>query len=211
MDLGPIYQTTVSGQSSRVEELVQQAMAQSIPASQIISQCLIPAMTEVGARFERGEFYVAEMLMAARAMQTGIGVLKPFLVEGEFKTAGRVVMGTVKEDMHDIGKNLVCMMLEGGGFEVIDLGVDVHPEKFVKAVREAEPNIVGMSALLTTTMPAMRSTIEALLETGLRDKVKVLVGGAPLTRAYASQIGADGYAPDAPSAVRMSRELMGIE
>lgn len=211
MDLGPIYQTTVSGQSSRVEELVQQAMAQSIPASQIISQCLIPAMREVGARFERGEFYVAEMLMAARAMQTGIGVLKPFLVEGEFKTAGRVVMGTVKEDMHDIGKNLVCMMLEGGGFEVIDLGVDVHPEKFVKAVREAEPNIVGMSALLTTTMPAMRSTIEALLETGLRDKVKVLVGGAPLTRAYASQIGADGYAPDAPSAVRMSRELMGIE
>jgi len=137
-------------------------------------------MAEVGVRFERQEFYVPEMLIAARAMKTGLSILKPLLVEGELEMVGRVVMGTVKGDLHDIGKNLVCMMFEGAGFEVTDLGVDVAPERFVDAVREQKPTLVGMSALLTTTMPAMGSTIEAFVEAGLRDGVKVLVGGAPL-------------------------------
>lgn len=210
MDLQQIYERVIAGDAPGVKELVQQAVAEGVPPSEIISLYLIPAMTEVGARFERQEFYVPEMLIAARAMQTGLRVLKPLLVEGELETAGRVVMGTVKGDLHDIGKNLVCMMLEGAGFEVTDLGVDVGPEKFVKAVREEKPHIVGMSALLTTTMPAMRSTIETLVEAGLRGKMKVLVGGAPLTQAYADQIGADGYAPDAGSAARKAKELLGI-
>jgi 5-methyltetrahydrofolate--homocysteine methyltransferase len=151
------------------------------------------------------------MLIAARAMQRGLGVLKPLLVEGELETAGRVVMGTVKGDLHDIGKNLVSMMLEGAGFEVTDLGVDVPPERFVDTVGEKGPDIVGMSALLTTTMPAMGDTIQALVEAGLRDKVKVLVGGAPLTQAYADRVGADGYAPDATSALRKAKELLSLE
>jgi len=209
--LQKIYERVIAGDAPGVKVLVQQAVAEGVPPPEIISRYLIPAMTEVGARFERQEFYVPEMLIAARAMQTGLGVLKPLLVEGELKTAGQVVVGTVKGDLHDIGKNLVCMMLEGAGFEVTDLGVDVGPEKFVRTVRERKPDILGMSALLTTTMPAMRSTIEALVEAGLRDKVKVLVGGAPLTAAYANQIGADGYAPDAASAVRKAKESLGVE
>jgi 5-methyltetrahydrofolate--homocysteine methyltransferase len=151
-------------------------------------------MAEVSARFEREEFYVPEMLMAARAMQTGLGVLKPLLLEGELKTAGRVAMGTVRGDLHDIGKNLVSMMLEGAGLEVMNLGVNVPPEGFIDAVRESAPDIVGMSALFTSTIPAMKSTIQALADAGLRDKVKALVGGAPVTQSYADQIGADGYA-----------------
>jgi len=211
MDLQQIYERVIAGDARAVKELVEQALAKRVPPSEIISGYLIPAMTEVGARFERQEFYLPEMLIAARAMQTGLGVLKPLLVEGELETAGRVVVGTVKGDLHDIGKNLVCMMLEGAGFEVTDLGVDVPSEGFVDAVGKHKPDLVGMSALLTTTMPAIRSTIEALVEAGLRDKVSVLVGGAPLTQAYANQIGADGYAPDAGSAVRKARELLGIE
>lgn len=210
MDLQQIYERVVAGDTPGVKELVEQAVDEGVPPSGIISGYLIPAMTEVGARFERQEFYVPEMLIAARAMQTGLGILKPLLVEGELETAGQVVMGTVKGDLHDIGKNLVSMMLEGAGFEVTDLGVDVAPERFVDAVREQKPGLVGMSALLTTTMPAMASTSKALVEAGLRDKVKVLVGGAPLTQTYADQIGADGYAPDAGSAVRKARELLGI-
>jgi len=211
MDLQQIYERVIAGDAPGVKELVEHAVAGGVPPSEIISGYLIPAMTEVGARFERQEFYVPEMLIAARAMKTGLSVLNPLLVEGELETAGHVVMGTVKGDLHDIGKNLVCMMLEGAGFEITDLGVDVGPEKFVKAVREQKPDIVGMSALLTTTMAAMRSTIEALVEAGLRNGVKVLVGGAPLTRAYANQIGADGYAPDPGSAVRKAKELLGME
>lgn len=211
MDLQQIYERVIAGDAPGVNKRVEQPVAECVSPSEIISQYLIPAMTEVGARFERGEFYVPEMLIAARAMRTGLGVLKPLLVEGELKTAGRVVMGTVKDDLHDIGKNLVSMMLEGAGFEVTDLGVDVGPEEFLEAVRGEKPDIVGMSALLTTTMPAMKSTIEALVEAGLRDKVKVLVGGAPLTQAFAYQVGADGYAPDAGSAVRKAKELLGIE
>lgn len=210
MELQQIYDRVIMGDAPGVKALVQQAIGEGVPPSEIISGYLIPAMGEVGARFERQEFYIPEMLIAARAMQTGLTVLKPLLVEGELESAGCVVMGTVKGDLHDIGKNLVSMMLEGAGFEVIDLGVDVGPERFVEAVREEKPDIVGMSALLTTTMPAMRGTIEALIEAGLREKVKMLVGGAPLTQSYADQIGADGYAPDAGAAVRKAKELLGI-
>jgi len=211
MDLREIYEKTVAGDAPAVEDLVKRAVAEGVPASRIISQHLIPAMAEVGDRFERQEFYVPEMLIAARAMQRGLTVLKPFLVEGEFQPVGKVVVGTVKGDLHDIGKNLVCMMLEGAGFVITDLGVDVGPQKFVAAVREHEPNIVAMSALLTTTMPAMRDAIEALIDAGLRGQVKVMVGGAPVTKVYADQIGADGYAPDAGAAVRKAKQLLEIK
>jgi 5-methyltetrahydrofolate--homocysteine methyltransferase len=210
MEVQEIYERVIVGDASGVKELVQRAVGEGVPPSEIISGYLIPAMAEVGVRFERQEFYVPEMLIAARAMQTGLAVLKPLLAEGEMESAGRVVMGTVKGDLHDIGKNLVCMMLGGAGFEVKDLGVDVGPERFVEAVREQEPEIVGLSALLTTTMPAMGKTIEALVEAGLRGGVKVMVGGAPVTQGYAEQIGADGYAPDAASAVRRAKELLGM-
>jgi len=211
MDLQQIYESVIAGDATRVTELVDQAVGDEVPASEIVSRYLIPAMTEVGARFERQEFYLPEMLVAARAMQAGLGVLRPLLVEGELETAGQVLIGTVKGDLHDIGKNLVSMMLEGAGFEVTDLGVDVPPERFVDAVEKHKPDLVGMSALLTTTMPAMRTTIEALVEAGLRDDVKLMVGGAPLTQSYADKIGADGYAPDAASAVRRAKELLGME
>lgn len=211
MDLQEIYEKTIAGDAAAVEELVKRAVAEEVPVPQIITHCLIPAMAEVGDRFERQEFYVPEMLIAARAMQRGLSVLKPLLVEGEFKPVGKVVAGTVKGDLHDIGKNLVCMMLEGAGFVITDLGVDVAPEKFVAAVREHEPSIIAMSALLTTTMPAMQGTIEALIDTGLRGQVKVVVGGALVTEAYAAQIGADGYAPDAGAAVRKAKQLLGVE
>jgi len=211
MDLQEIYEKTIAGDAPAVEELVKRALDAGIRPSQIISHYLIPAMTEVGGRFERQEFYVPEMLIAARAMQRGLALLKPLLVEGEFQPVGEVVAGTVKGDLHDIGKNLVCMMLEGAGFVITDLGVDVEPEKFVAAVRKHEPSIVAMSALLTTTMPGMQATIEALIDAGLRGQVKVMVGGAPVTEAYADQIGADGYAPDAGAAVRKAKELLGIK
>jgi 5-methyltetrahydrofolate--homocysteine methyltransferase len=211
MDLQAIYEKTIAGDAPVVEELVKRALAEGVLASKIISQYLIPAMAEVGDRFERQEFYVPEMLIAARAMQRGLTVLRPLLVEGEFQPVGQVVAGTVKGDLHDIGKNLVCMMLEGAGFVITDMGVDVSPEKFVAAVREHEPSIVAMSALLTTTMPAMQATIGALIDAGLRAQVKVMVGGAPVTEAYAAQIGADGYAPDAGAAVRKAKQLLGME
>jgi len=211
MDLQEIYEKTIAGDAPAVEKLVKRAVAEGMPASQVISHYLIPAMTGVGDRFERQEFYVPEMLIAARAMQRGLSVLKPLLVEGEFQPVGKVVAGTVKGDMHDIGKNLVCMMLEGAGFVITDLGVDVGPDKFVAAVRDHEASILAMSALLTTTMPAMEGTIEALIDAGLRSQVKVMVGGAPVTEAYADQIGADGYAPDAGAAVRKAKQLLGME
>lgn len=211
MDLQEIYEKTIAGDAPAVQDLVKRAVTEGVPASQIISQYLIAAMTEVGDRFERQEFYVPEMLIAARAMQRGLSVLKPLLLEGEFQPVGKVVAGTVKGDLHDIGKNLVCMMLEGAAFVITDLGVDVGPEEFVAAVREHEPSIVAMSALLTTTMPAMQGTIEALIDAGLRGQVRVMVGGAPVTKAYADQIGADGYAPDAGAAVRKAKQLLGME
>jgi 5-methyltetrahydrofolate--homocysteine methyltransferase len=210
MELQDIYEKTVVGDRAAVEQLVEQAIEEGASASEIISKYLIPALGEVGARFERGEIYVPEMLLAARAMQTGVAVLRPLLVEGDIERVGTLVIGTVKGDLHDIGKNLVRMMFEGAGFEVIDLGIDVPAEVFVEAVREKEPDILGMSALLTTTLPAVADTMEALVKAGVRDSIKVMVGGAPVTQAYAERVGADGYAPDAASAARKGKELLGL-
>jgi 5-methyltetrahydrofolate--homocysteine methyltransferase len=208
MDLKQIYEQTVAGNAPRVKELTEQALAEGVAPVEIVTQYLIPAMAEVGDRFERNEYYVPELLIAARAMQGALAILKPLLASGELQAAGRVAIGTVKGDLHDIGKNLVSMMLQGAGFEIVDLGVDVPPDQFVQVVKEGEVQILALSALLTTTMPAMKVTLDALQAAGLRDSVKVLIGGAPVTQRYAEEIGADGYAPDANSAVRKARELL---
>lgn len=207
MELQKIYQNVLEGNASEVQSGVQAALQAGTAADVILNQALIAAMEEVGKRFEEGDFFVPEMLIAARAMQAGLTILKPQLVEGGIKAAGKVAIGTVKGDLHDIGKNLVAMMLEGAGFEVQDLGTDVDSQKFVKAVQEGA-QVIGMSALLTTTMSSMQSTIQALQSAGLRDSVKVIIGGAPVTDTYAKQIGADAFAPDASSAVRTVRQLM---
>ncbi len=206
--LQDIYQGILDGDQGMVTDGVTQALAQNIPPADILNRAMIEAMGQVGKLFEEGEYFVPEMLIAARAMQAGLGILKPRLVEADVKSSGKVVAGTVKGDLHDIGKNLVTMMLEGAAFEIIDLGTDVSPEKFVEAVRETGAQIVAMSALLTTTMPSMKDTIEALKAAGLRQNVKVMVGGAPLTPEYANEIGADGFAPDASRAVATARQLL---
>jgi 5-methyltetrahydrofolate--homocysteine methyltransferase len=176
---------------------------------EILAGALIAGMDEVGKDFKAGDLFVPEVLIAARAMHAGMGVLRPLLAESDIPSAGKYLIGTVEGDLHDIGKNLVKMMIEGAGFETVDLGTDVKPDAFVDAVREHQPTIVGMSALLTTTMVNMRSTIEALEEAGLRDSIKIMVGGAPVTAAFAEEIGADAYAPDAASAVDVAREFAG--
>ncbi|MFN2149864.1 MAG: corrinoid protein, partial [Anaerolineales bacterium] len=191
--------------SDQTTALVQKALDQGVAVEDILQKGLVSAMSEVGDRFEKGEFYVPEMLIAARAMQAGMGLLRPYLVESGVEPAGTAVLGTVKGDLHDIGKNLVAMMLEGAGFNVIDLGTDVPPEVFAQTLREQNADIVGMSALLTTTMQSMRQTIEAIEDLGWRDKVKIMVGGAPLTEEFAREIGADGYAPDASRAVTLAK------
>jgi len=208
MQLQQIYEATLVGSASKVEELVNQALAEGVKPADIIQGQLIPAMAEVGDRFARNEFYVPEMLIAARAMQGGLALLKPLLADGDMVSAGRVVIGTVKGDLHDIGKNLVSMMLEGAGFEVTDLGVDVVPQKFAEAVKENQAQIVALSALLTTTMTMMKDTIEVLVEAGVRDQVKIIIGGAPVTQSYADEIGADGYADDAGGAVKIAKALL---
>ncbi|MGQ9682692.1 MAG: corrinoid protein [Anaerolineae bacterium] len=208
VDLKQIYEYTVNGNAAKVKELTQQALDEGVPPGEIVTKYLIPAMGEVGDRFERNEFYVPELLIAARAMQGALSLIKPLLSESDIQSAGKVAIGTVKGDLHDIGKNLVAMMLQGAGFEIVDLGVDVAPDKFVQAVKDSGAQVVALSALLTTTMPAMKTTIEALKAAGLRDKVKVIIGGAPVTQRYADEIGADGYAPDANSAVRKTKELL---
>jgi 5-methyltetrahydrofolate--homocysteine methyltransferase len=206
--LQDIYQGILDGDQDMVMNGVNQALAQNIPPADILNKGMIEAMGQVGKLFEEGEYFVPEMLIAARAMQAGLGILKPRLVEADVKSAGKVVAGTVKGDLHDIGKNLVTMMLEGAAFEIIDLGTDVSPEKFVEAVRDTGAQIVAMSALLTTTMPSMKDTIEALKAAGLRKNVKIMVGGAPLTPEYANEIGADGFAPDASRAVATAKQLL---
>jgi 5-methyltetrahydrofolate--homocysteine methyltransferase len=208
MSLEAVYEAVVEGNAPETAAQVEAALAAGVPASEILNKGCIAAMGEVGRLFEAGEMFVPEMLIAARAMQAGMVVLKPYLAEGEVVSAGKIVVGTVAGDLHDIGKNLVGMMMEGAGFEVVDLGTDVKPEAFVEAVRQHGPGLIGMSALLTTTMPSMVATIEGLTEAGLRDQVKVLIGGAPVTLAFAEKIGADGYAPDASSATRKARELL---
>ncbi len=206
--LQSIYDEVINGNRAAVESGVQQAMQAGLPPASILNDALIGAMKEVGDRFERQEFYVPEMLVAARAMQSGLTLLKPLLVSSGVPTAGKIVLGTVKGDLHDIGKSLVGMMLEGSGFEVIDLGTDVGPEKFGEAVRTHRPQLVGLSALLTTTMQNMKSTLEALEDLGVRGQVKVMIGGAPVTDAFAKEIGADGYAPDASRAVTLAKSLL---
>jgi 5-methyltetrahydrofolate--homocysteine methyltransferase len=198
-----------NGENRKVAELVQQALDDGVAPEAVLNGGLIAGMDEVGRDFKAGELFVPEVLIAARAMQAGMDILRPLLAEGEVPSAGKFVIGTVKGDLHDIGKNLVRMMLEGAGFETIDLGTDAEAADFVNAVREHQPELLGMSALLTTTMVNMRSTIEALEEAGLRDSVKIMVGGAPVTAAFAKEIGADAYAPDAASAVDVARELVG--
>jgi 5-methyltetrahydrofolate--homocysteine methyltransferase len=207
MDPKGIYQNVIDGQAPEVETGVKAALAAGIGAEEILNNTLIAAMNEIGRRFEAGDLYVPEMLIAARAMQAGLKQLKPYLAKADVKAVGKVAIGTVKGDLHDIGKNLVAMMLEGAGFEIQDLGVDVPPEAFVKAVQEGA-NIIGMSALLTTTMSNMETTLTALKAAGVRDQVRVLIGGAPVTEQYARQIGADASAADAPSATRVARKLL---
>jgi 5-methyltetrahydrofolate--homocysteine methyltransferase len=207
--LNEIKNAIVDGQNTVVKEKVEAALEQSLDPADILNTGMVDAMAEVGQRFERGEWFVPEMLLAARAMQAGLSVLRPSLVKADYKATGKVAIGTVKGDLHDIGKNLVGMMLEGAGFEIIDLGTDVSPEKVVAVVRESSPDIVALSALLTTTMPNMKATIEALKTAGLRNRVKVIIGGAPVTEAYANQIGADGFSPNAARAVNVAKELVG--
>jgi len=207
--LEELSQALINGNAPKTKQLTQQALDAGLPPDKVLNEGLIVGMNEVGRRFKNNEFYVPEVLIAARAMHAAMDVLKPLLAASDVEPSGTVVIGTVKGDLHDIGKNLVAMMLEGAGFEVIDMGVDVSPEKFLAAVKERKPDIIGLSALLTTTMPSMKTTIEALKEAGMRDQVKVMIGGAPVTQRYADEIGADGYAPDAASAVDTARRLIG--
>jgi len=195
------------GDIEAVAELVQDALDTGMVPSEVLKDALLGGMDEVGRDFKAGVLFVPEVIFSARSMQAGMDVLRPLLAESEMAGAGKCVLGTVKGDLHDIGKNLVRMMLDGGGFEAIDLGVDLEPSAFVDAVREHQPDVVGMSALLTTTMAQMKVTIDALEEAGLRDSVKIMIGGAPVTAAFAEQIGADAYAPDAAAAVDVAREL----
>lgn len=205
--LEQIASNLYSGNDKVVADLVQQGLDQGMSAGEVLDGGLIAGMDEVGKDFKAGDLFVPEVLIAARAMHAGMNVLRPLLAESDVPSAGKYLIGTVQGDLHDIGKNLVKMMLEGAGFETVDLGTDVKPDDFVAAVQEHQPQLLGMSALLTTTMPGMKATIEALEEAGLRDKVKIMVGGAPVTAAFAEQIGADAYAPDAASAVDIARDL----
>ena len=207
--LQEIASNLYKGEDRIVAVLVQQGLDQGITPAEILKGGLIAGMVEVGRDFKAGDLFVPEVLIAARAMHVGMDILRPLLAESDVLTAGKYVIGTVQGDLHDIGKNLVKMMLEGAGFETIDLGTDVKPDDFVAAVRKHQPQLLGMSALLTTTMPGMKATIEALEEAGLRDAVKIMVGGAPVTAAFAEQIGADAYAPDAATAVDVARSLVG--
>ncbi len=207
--LREIQESILQGDTAAASLKVQAAIDAGQPASQILD-AMTRSMAQVGDLFEAGEYFVPEMLVSARAMQEGMQLLKPRLIQADLQSAGRVVAGTVKGDLHEIGKNLVCMLLECAGFAVVDLGMDVAPERFVEAVNEHQPDIVAMSALLTTTMPNMAVTIEALRQSGVRDQVRIIVGGAPLTETFAHQIGADGYAPDASQAVKLATRLMAL-
>jgi methylmalonyl-CoA mutase cobalamin-binding domain/chain len=206
--LSELYDKTLIGNAPDVLALTRQGLDGGLGPETLLYEALIPALEEVGARFERGDFFVPEMLIAGRAMAGALEILRPLLAETGAQTIGTVVMGTVKGDVHDIGKNLVNIMFEGAGFQVIDLGVQVSPEKFVDAVRTHKPDIVGFSAFLTTTMPMFKANINALTKAGLRDEVIVMVGGAPVTQEYADVVGADGYAADASAAVVKAKELI---
>lgn len=205
-DLSKLHEAVVIGDAATTRTITAQALAEGVDPLEVVNGYLIPAMDEVGRRFECSEYFVPELLISARAMKGALELVRPLLTARGTKPLGRVAIGTVKGDLHDIGKNLVASLLEGGGFEVIDLGVNVPPEKFIASIKDQAATIVAMSALLTTTMPAMRSTIEALKQAGVRDKVKVFVGGAPITQKYAQEIGADGYSENAVGAVALAKK-----
>ncbi len=207
-DLSKLYNAVLSGDAKTAVAVTKEAIADNMDPLDLVTKHMVPAMDEVGRRFECEEYFVPELLLAARAMKGSLALIRPLLAAQGAEPAGRVAIGTVKGDLHDIGKNLVASMLEGGGFEVIDLGTDVAPEKFVEAVKDRSANVVCLSALLTVTMPSMKTTIEALAKSGVRDRVKVLVGGAPVTEQYASEIGADGYGENANVAVHLARKLL---
>lgn len=209
VDLKEIAENVIKGQAQKVKELVQKALDEKAQVKSILEEGLIAGMNVVGAKFKNNEFYVPEVLIAARAMKTGMELLKPLLANAGIKPMATIVVATVKGDLHDIGKNLVSMMMEGAGFKVVDLGIDASPEKFVSCAKENNADLIGMSALLTTTMTSMKTTIDALKQAGV--KTKTMIGGAPVTQNYADEIGADGYAPDAASAVDKAKELMGIK
>jgi 5-methyltetrahydrofolate--homocysteine methyltransferase len=206
--LQKISEELQKGNYNEVPKLTQEALNAGIPPAKILKEGLIAGMDVVGERFRKDELFIPEVLVAAKAMHAGMDVLRPKLVERGVRLTGEIVLGTVKGDLHDIGKNLVGMMMEGAGFQVIDLGIDIPSEKFVDAVKSHKPNLLGLSALLTTTMPRMKEVIQSLIVAGIRDKVKVIVGGAPLTEKFAKEIGADGYAPDAASAADMAKSLL---
>ena len=207
-DLKQLYDAVVSGDAKATNAITKQALAEGIDPLKLVNEYMVPAMDEVGRRFEANEYFVPELLISARAMKAALELIRPLLTARGDKPVGRVAIGTVKGDLHDIGKNLVASLLEGGGFEVIDLGVNVPPEKFIATVREKNANIIAMSALLTTTMPSMKTTIEALKQAGVREQVKVLIGGAPITQKYADEIGADGYSENAVGAVALAKKAV---
>lgn len=209
-DLPRLTEAVIRGDNKLSKIITEQALAAGIPPLTLLNDYLVPAMNEVGRRFECSEFFIPELLLAARAMKASLELLRPILARCGSEPIGRAVVGTVRGDLHDVGKNLVASLLEGGGFHVVDLGVNVAPEKFVTAALEHRAQIVGLSALLTTTMPSMRLTIEAFRTAGIRDRVKILVGGAPVTQRFADEIGADGYGENAPAAVAMARSCLGL-
>src|SRR5512136_1105098 len=209
VDLTQLHDAILRGDAKKAVAVTREALAENTSPTELVSKHMIPAMDEVGRRFECQEYFVPELLLSARAMNGALGIIRPLLVEQGATSTGRVVIGTVKGDLHDIGKNLVGSMLEGAGFEVIDLGTDVAPGKIVSEILERKPTIVALSALLTTTMPFMKNTIEELKKAGVREQVKVMVGGAPVTQQYADQIGADGYSDNANGAVAIARKLIG--
>jgi len=208
-DFETLANAIIECDAAKVDELTRKLVDEGAKPQEVINKGLISGMNVVGDRFKKGEMYVPEVMMAAKAMHAGMNIVKPMLTEGEASATGKVVLGTVAGDLHDIGKNLVGMMIESGGMEVVDVGIDVSPEKFAEAVKENKPQVVGMSALLTTTMLAMKDTIEVLKEEGLRDSVKIIVGGAPVTQDFSDEIGADGWAPDAASAKELAQKLIG--
>ena len=210
-DLKLLYDAILSGDAKTARSFTEQALAAGVEPLKLVNESMVPAMDEVGRRFECNQYFVPELLLSARAMKAALELVRPLLAKSGAQPVARVVIGTVKGDLHDIGKNLVAAMFEGGGFEVIDLGVNVAPEKFIETVKAKNANIVAMSALLTTTMPAMKATIDAFKQAGLREQVKILIGGAPITRKYADEIGADGYSDNAPAAVTLAKKTLAGE
>lgn len=205
-DLNELVQCVIRGQAPKVKELTQKALDEKVAVKDVLEKGLIAGMSFIGERFKKKEVYVPEVLIAARAMKAGMELLKPLLAKSDIKPVGIVVIGTVKGDLHDIGKNIVSMMLEGAGFKVVDVGVDVSPDKFIATAKESQANVIAMSALLTTTMVSMKTTIDEIKKVGL--KTKTMIGGAPVTQSYADEVGADGYAPDAASAVDKAKQLL---